>query len=181
MGPLTACNRFWRGVLLSWCRSSAPERVPPENLRASNPQIALEAPGAAATAAVLKVAVTERAWVIVTTHAPEPVQAPDHPAKVEPAAGLGFNVTEVPDVKTSVQSDPQLTPVGVLRTEPEPVPFRATVNVNDPPPVLKVAVTDRATVIETTHAPEPVQAPDQAANVDPAAGTAVNVTDVPDA
>ena len=48
--------------------------------------------------AALKVAVTDRAAVIDTTHEPEPVHAPDHPAKVDPAVALGVNVTEVPDL-----------------------------------------------------------------------------------
>lgn len=47
--------------------------------------------------------------------------------------------------------------------------------------VVKVAVTDRACVIDTTHAPVPVHAPDQPVNVDPRAALAVNVTEVPDA
>jgi hypothetical protein len=51
----------------------------------------------------------------------------------------------------------------------------------EPPVVVNDAVTDRAWVIDTTHEPEPEHAPDQAENVDPAAGTAVNVTDVPEA
>jgi hypothetical protein len=73
-------------------------------------------------------------------------------------------------------------PAGVLRTVPEPVPALVTVSVKvEPPLVVKVAVTDRVWVIDTTHEPEPVQAPDQAENVDPAAGTAVNVTEVPEA
>ena len=73
-------------------------------------------------------------------------------------------------------------PAGELVTVPEPVPDLVTVNVKGPPPeVAKVAVTDRAWVIETTHEPEPVHAPDQPENVEPAAAAADNVTDVPDA
>ena len=50
----------------------------------------------------------------------------------------------------------------------------------EPPPVpVNVAVTDRAAVIATVHVPVPVQAPLQPANVEPAAGAAVSVTDVP--
>jgi hypothetical protein len=73
-------------------------------------------------------------------------------------------------------------PAGVLRTVPEPVPALVTVSVKvEPPVVVKVAVTDRVWVIDTTQAPEPVQAPDQAENVDPVPGAAVNTTDVPEA
>jgi hypothetical protein len=72
-------------------------------------------------------------------------------------------------------------PAGVLRTFPEPVPALETVSVKvEPPVVVNVAVTDRAWVIDTTHEAEPEHAPDHAENVEPAAGTAVNVTDVPD-
>ena len=44
----------------------------------------------------VKVAVTDLAASIVTTQAPAPVQAPDHEVRVEPAAGLGVSVTDVP-------------------------------------------------------------------------------------
>ena len=44
----------------------------------------------------LKVAVTVFADVIVTTHGPVPVHAPDHPANVEPVAGVAVTVTCVP-------------------------------------------------------------------------------------
>ncbi len=120
-----------------------------------------------------------RAWVIDTTHEPVPVHAPDQPAKVEPRPGLGVSVTDVPDEYASEQSVPQLIPAGVLRTEPTPTVV--TVSVNGPPPDgLNVAVTDRAWVIDTTHDPVPVHAPDHPANVDPAAAAAVKVTDSPE-
>jgi hypothetical protein len=44
----------------------------------------------------LKVAVTDRAWLIVTVQAPVPVQSPLQPANVEPAAAVGVSVTTVP-------------------------------------------------------------------------------------
>ena len=43
----------------------------------------------------VKVAVTLRAAVMETVHVPVPVQAPDQPVKVEPAAGAAVKVTEV--------------------------------------------------------------------------------------
>ena len=44
----------------------------------------------------LKVAVTDSAALIVTAHAPVPVQAPLQPAKAEPAGALGVKFTVVP-------------------------------------------------------------------------------------
>ena len=44
----------------------------------------------------LNVAVTAAAADIVTAQPPEPEQAPDWPAKVEPEAGAAFRVTTVP-------------------------------------------------------------------------------------
>jgi hypothetical protein len=41
----------------------------------------------------VNVAVTERAWSIVTAHAPVPEHAPLQPAKVLPPLGLAVNVT----------------------------------------------------------------------------------------
>ena len=49
-----------------------------------------------ATGAVLKVAVTAWAWLIVTAQAPVPAQAPPQPAKVEPAAAVAVRLTTVP-------------------------------------------------------------------------------------
>ena len=72
------------------------------------------------------VAVTYRAWDIDTTHAPVPVHAPDHPVNVDPAAGVAVKVTDVPEVYASLQSVPQLMPVGVLVTVPEPDPAFTT-------------------------------------------------------
>jgi hypothetical protein len=45
----------------------------------------------------LNVAVTERAWLIVTAHVPVPEQpSPDQPSKVQPALGAAVSVTSVP-------------------------------------------------------------------------------------
>lgn len=128
---------------------------------------------------VLNVAVTERAAVMATTQAPVPVHAPDQPAKLAPLAATAVRVTEVPDAKFALQLNPQLIPVGDDVTVPLAVPFLETLNVKFVGETLNVAVTDLAAVIETMQLPEPVQAPDQPANTDPAFGVAVNVTLVP--
>ena len=74
-----------------------------------------------------------------------------------------------------------MIPTGELVTNPLPAPALVTVSVKVPPPeVVNVAVTDRAWVIDTTHEPAPVHAPVHPEKVEPAAGAAVNVTDVPD-
>ena len=43
-------------------------------------------------------AVTDWAALMVTEHAPVPVQAPLHPAKVEPAVAAWLRVTTVPEL-----------------------------------------------------------------------------------
>jgi hypothetical protein len=71
----------------------------------------------------VNVAVTERAWVIVTVQVPVPVQAPLQPVKVEPVDAVAVRVTLVPLVKVALQVAPQLTPVGLELTVPDPVPL----------------------------------------------------------
>ena len=69
-------------------------------------------------------------------------------------------------------------PVGDDVTVPVPVPALVTVNANVEA-LLKVAVTARAAVIDSTQLPVPVHAPVQPENVEPVAAAAVSVTDVP--
>jgi hypothetical protein len=76
-----------------------------------------------------------------------------------------------------VQSSPQLTPTGVLPTDPLPEP--AFVTVSAKPFSANVAVTLRASLIVTVHDPVPVQAPLQPVNVESFADVAVSVTLVP--
>src|SRR3954471_23907386 len=90
----------------------------------------------------VNVAVTERAWSIVTVQPPVPVQAPLQPLKSEPAAGVGVRVTLAPSPNEALQVAPQLIPAGELETVPDPLPDFAMVrsrvwSVN-------VAVTERA-------------------------------------
>ena len=126
---------------------------------------------------VLKVAVTDLAALMVTEQVPVPVQAPLHPAKVEPDAPAALRVTTEPLLKLAAQVPGQLMPAGLLLTEPAPVPAKLTVN--GKVAVLNVAVTDWAAFIVTLHAPVPMQAPVQPAKVDPEPAAAVSVTTVP--
>jgi hypothetical protein len=49
---------------------------------------------------------------MVSVQLPVPVQAPDQPAKKAPTAGVGVNLTLVPELNDPVQVDGQLMPVG---------------------------------------------------------------------
>src|SRR6185436_13918493 len=74
-------------------------------------------------------AVTLRAWLIVTTQLPAPVQAPVHPTKTEPAFGVATSVTTVPCTTWTAHVLPQSRPVlsGELgATVPAPVPTFVT-------------------------------------------------------
>ena len=76
----------------------------------------------------------------MTLQAPVPLQAPPHPANVEPDAGAAVRVTAVPLLKFALHVLGQLIPLGLLVTFPLPVPARVTVK--GKVTMLKVAVTD---------------------------------------
>ena len=76
---------------------------------------------------VPNVAVTLRAWVMLTVQVPVPVQAPVHPAKVEPVPAAAARVTLVPLEKLALHVLPQLIPLGAAVTVPVPVPLFVTV------------------------------------------------------
>ena len=74
----------------------------------------------------VKVAVTERAWVMLTEHDPVPEQAPDQPEKIELESGAALRVTAVPESKAALHVEPQVMPAGELVTVPPPSPAFVT-------------------------------------------------------
>ena len=67
---------------------------------------------------------------------PPPLQ----PTNVDPLATAALKVTDVPLVKSPLQSLPQLIPAGALVTVPAPVPVFETVRVAMPGGGVNVAV-----------------------------------------
>jgi hypothetical protein len=60
---------------------------------------------------------------------PLPLHAPLHPENVDPGFAAAVKDTELPVAKFALQALPQLMPLGLLVTVPDPVPARATVSV----------------------------------------------------
>ena len=74
----------------------------------------------------VKVAVTERAWSIVTWQVLVPEQSPDQPAKFELASGAAVSVTVVPISNAAEHVGPQSMPAGLEATVPAPSPSLIT-------------------------------------------------------
>jgi hypothetical protein len=132
--------------------------------------------------AAVKVAVTLFAASIVTLQLLlELGQAPPQPPNVLPLAGVAVSVTTVPDVSDAEHVPGHEMPPTLDDTLPVPVPPVATesVKLGGVTGASNVAVTLRAALIVTVHAPVPVQAPLQSANVLPFVGVAVSRTVVP--
>jgi hypothetical protein len=72
----------------------------------------------------LKLAATVVFVFIVNEHVPVPEHPPPlHPVNIEPVTGAAVNVTTLPTLYVSLQSDPQFIPVGDEVTVPLPVPL----------------------------------------------------------
>jgi hypothetical protein len=123
---------------------------------------------------VLNVAVTALAALMVTLQVPVPLQAPLHPAKVDPEPAFAVKTTATPLVKFALQVLGQVMPLGLLVTAPVPVPPRVTVSGNVT--VLNVAVTALAALMVTEQVPVPLQAPLHPAKVELEPATAVKTT-----
>lgn len=74
--------------------------------------------------ALPKLAVTLRASLIVTLHAPVPLHAPAQPPKLDPADADAVSVTSVPGLYRLTQLAAQLAsvPAGEKLTVPDPAP-----------------------------------------------------------
>jgi hypothetical protein len=153
----------------------APQLIPPTSLvTVPFPAVATER----VKVFSVNVAVTDRAASIVTVQFPVPVQAPDHPVKLELADGAAVNVTGVPKLKEAEQVAPQLIPAGLLVTVPPPFPVFATERANTFN--VKVAVTVFAVLIVTVQeVPETLSQPDQPVKSESAEGRGERVTTVP--
>ena len=75
-----------------------------------------------------KLAVTDRASLIVTSQLPAPEQAPPQPVKEEPEAAVALRVTDVAWANWAPQIEPHSIPAGVDVTVPDPVPDLVTVS-----------------------------------------------------
>ena len=122
----------------------------------------------------MKVAVTALLAVIITVQLPVPEHPPLQPPKVDPPAGAALSVTVVPLAYASEQSDPQLTPAGLLVIEPAPAPVLVAVRVyvgGGAGAAEKVAVTVTGVFPAIVHGSVPVHPPPvQPAKVEPLAG-----------
>jgi hypothetical protein len=126
---------------------------------------------------VEKVAVTERARLMVTVHVRAvPLHAPPQPRNVPPAAGVAVSTTVEFGGTFAVQELPPL-PQAMPPPLTVPLPVTETESKNVGAAVENAALTVFALVIETVQVVAvPLQAPPQPLNVAPEAGVAVRVT-----
>ena len=137
-------------------------------------------PDVASVKTMENVPVTDRASFIVTVHVVAvPLHAPSHPLNRAWVPGIAVSVTIVPTLKLAEQLAPQMIPAGSLVTAPAAEPRAVTVNVTLVLSV-NVAVTAASALSVTMQVPVPLHPPPlHPANVESAAGAAVNVTTVP--
>jgi hypothetical protein len=131
------------------------------------------------------VAVTFWAWLIVTWQVPVPLQAPLQPPNVEPPVGVGVRVTTVLKAKLALQVPlalpavrVQSMPLGLEITVPVPVPVPATVSCRGVT-VNWGRITWSKSGTTITQGLKVPHGDPQPPKLDPEAGWAVRVTDVP--
>jgi hypothetical protein len=124
-------------------------------------------------------AVTVRAWAILTVQGPVPLHpSPLQPANVEPLAATAVSVTLVLNSKGALHVLPQVIPAGLEVTVPLPVPALVIVRGNCRS--VKAALTLLVWSICTVHVPVPLHpSPLQPVKLEPVSVLAVNVTLVP--
>ncbi len=126
----------------------------------------------------VNVAVTLRAWSIVTLQAPVPLQSPLQPVKVEFKPTLAVRSTEVPCANVSPHVPGQLIAPGLEVTRP--LPFPAGVTVSSRCARSNCAFTVCAASIGTVQSPVSEQVgQSQPMNADVGSGAACRTTDVP--
>src|SRR5262245_22267231 len=115
-----------RVTLFPWsnaCEQVEPQLIP-AGLEVTVPDPDLDTLNVSGVA--VKFAITDFALSIVRSHAPVPEQAPDHPAKTEPVAGVAVSATGVAASYACEHVDPQSIPAGLEVTVPEPDPILTT-------------------------------------------------------
>jgi hypothetical protein len=100
--------------------------------------------------------------------------------KIDPGFAAAVSVTPVTKLKPALQALPQAIPDGALEIVPAPFPAFETDSVKVVGSAVNVAVTDSAALISTVQVEVPLHPPPlQPAKVEPLAGAAAKVTELP--
>jgi hypothetical protein len=82
---------------------------------------------------------------------------PDQLEKIFPWLGVAVKVTDVPETKTSLQSEPQLMPAGLVVRVPDPVTTPVTFTTVAEPLILNAPVGFRLSLMSKVQVPVPEQ------------------------
>lgn len=94
----------------------------------------------------VKVAITLLGPLITSEQAALPVQSPDHPEKIQPAAAVAVNAAPDPFARPNVQLLVQSAAVGVPLIRTEPFPLTVTESGTPPPNDPQLPIPDACTV-----------------------------------